>query len=47
MNFYPWVRLQVQIFTHSLFTDGQVITLTNLNPTRCHPYSSSKADNQL
>jgi hypothetical protein len=36
MNFYPWVR--VQISTHSLFADGRVIALPDLNPTHCHPY---------
>jgi hypothetical protein len=38
MNFYPWVRVQVQISTRSLFADGRVITLPDLNPTHCHPY---------
>jgi hypothetical protein len=39
MNFYPWVRVRVQISTRSLFTDGRVIALPDPNPTRCHPYS--------
>jgi hypothetical protein len=37
MNFYPWVRVWVQISTRSLFTDGRLITLPDPNPTRCHP----------
>jgi hypothetical protein len=35
MNFYPWVR--VQISTRNLFAGGRVITLSDPNPTRCHP----------
>jgi hypothetical protein len=31
MNFYP--RVQVQIFSYRLFTNRQVITLLNVNPT--------------
>jgi hypothetical protein len=30
-------RVRVQISTHSLFTDRQVITLPDQNPTRYHP----------
>jgi hypothetical protein len=37
MNFYLWVRIQVQISTRGLFTGGQVITLSDSNPT--HYYS--------
>jgi hypothetical protein len=37
MNFYPRVRVWVQIFTRSLFADGRVIVLPDPNPTRCHP----------
>jgi hypothetical protein len=38
MNFYPWVW--VQISTRNLFAGGRVIALPDLNPTRCHPYTS-------
>jgi hypothetical protein len=38
MNFYPRVRVWVQISTHSLFAGGRVIALPDPNPTRCHPY---------
>jgi hypothetical protein len=38
MNFYPRVRIQVQISTRSLFADGRVIALPDPNLTRCHPY---------
>jgi hypothetical protein len=37
MNFYPWVYVWLQIYTSNLFIDGQLITLFDLNPTRCHP----------
>jgi hypothetical protein len=33
MNFYPRVRVHVQIFTRSLFTGGWVITLPDLLPS--------------
>jgi hypothetical protein len=36
MNFYP--QIWVWIFTHNIYTDGQIIILTNLNLTDCHPY---------
>jgi hypothetical protein len=39
MNFYPRVRVWVQISTRSLFAGGRVIALPDPNPTRCHPYS--------
>jgi hypothetical protein len=35
MNFYP--RVRVQISTHNLFADRQVIALPNPTPTCCHP----------
>jgi hypothetical protein len=38
MNFYPRVRVWVQISTRSLFTGGRVIALPNPNLTCCHPY---------
>jgi hypothetical protein len=37
MNFYPWVRVRVQISTHSLFAGRRVIALPDPNSTRCHP----------
>jgi hypothetical protein len=37
MNFYPRVRVWVQISTRSLFAGGRVIALPDLNLTRCHP----------
>jgi hypothetical protein len=37
MNFYPLVRVRIQISTRSLFAGGRVITLPDPNPTRCHP----------
>jgi hypothetical protein len=33
MNFYPRVRVQVQISTRSLFTGGRVITLPDPLPS--------------
>jgi hypothetical protein len=33
MNFYPWVRVRVQISTRSLFADGQVIALPDPLPS--------------
>jgi hypothetical protein len=45
INFYPWVRVQISI--HSLFTDGWVIALPDLNPTRCHPYLESRAGGSM
>jgi hypothetical protein len=33
MNFYPWIQVRIQISTRSIFADGQVITLPDLNPT--------------
>jgi hypothetical protein len=33
MNFYPWVRVRVQISTHSLFADGRVIALPDPLPS--------------
>jgi hypothetical protein len=38
MNFYPQVWVRVQISTRSLFVDGRVVALPDLNPTRCYPY---------
>jgi hypothetical protein len=43
MNFYPRVRVWVQIFTRSLFAGGRLIALPDPNPTRCHPYCSAAA----
>jgi hypothetical protein len=33
MNFYPWVRIQVQISTRNLFADGRVIALPDPLPS--------------
>jgi hypothetical protein len=33
MNFYPRVRVRVQISTHSLFADGRVIALPDPLPS--------------
>jgi hypothetical protein len=37
MNFYPRVRVRIQISTYNIFAGGRVIALPDLNPTRCHP----------
>jgi hypothetical protein len=39
MNFYPRIRVWVQISTRSLFAGGRVIALPNSNPTRYHLYA--------
>jgi hypothetical protein len=36
MNFYPRVRIRVQISTRILFTYEQIIILSDLNPIHCH-----------
>jgi hypothetical protein len=33
MNFYPWVRVQIQFFTRSLFIGGRVIALPDPLPS--------------
>jgi hypothetical protein len=38
-NFYLRVLVRVRISTRSLFTGERVITLSDPNPTRCHPYA--------
>jgi hypothetical protein len=39
MNFYLRVLVRVRISTRSLFAGERVITLSDPNPTRCHPYA--------